>query len=239
MSNPSTGNPNGLVWTGDSDPCAVYWLSQVTISDEGGRTRDVPVVYREMVVQKVGEEELAREIVEKSVYRDSRGKEVQENIANIFLSPDAYQKRGSQNTVAEQLGDIFTANRLPYPTPADDDRIGGARLIDGLLSRRPDVGLLISDKCDELIEAIPTLMRDESRVEDVRKFPGQRSDGIYDALRYALKSQLDAEAVPFDVQRQRILQQCGTNQERFFTDLTLKAKKGSGTGITFGRRRRF
>ena len=227
----------GIDW-GFHDPCAVYWVSQVTIYDEDGQTRDVPVIYREWVDKEVGETEVANKIVELSTYRNSQSKEVQENIANIFLSPDAFAKRGSQNTVAEQLGSIFTKNRLPYPTQADDDRVGGARLIDGLLSKRPP-GLHISDACEELIDTIPMLMTDPTRVEDVRKFPGQRSDGIYDAVRYALKSQLDAEVVPFSVERQRILAQCATNQERFFTDLGLQAKKKQGMGVTFGKRRRF
>jgi hypothetical protein len=132
---------------------------------------------------------------------------------------------------------VFGKNRLPYPTPADDDRVGGARLMDELLSRRPDPGLYISENCEHLLETIPTLMRDDRNVEDVRKVDGQRSDDIYDACRYTLKSQLGAGDMPLSVQRQKILAACGTNQERYFTDLGFQARKKQGIGITFGRRR--
>jgi hypothetical protein len=103
-----------------------------------------------------------------------------ERIREIYLSPDAFARRTSEASVAEQLGDVLQQNGLPRPVPADDDRIGGWQLMYQLLERDAWV---IADKCPRLIECLPLLVRDERRVEDVRKVDG---DDAADAARYGL-----------------------------------------------------
>jgi len=92
-----------------------------------------------------------------------------ERISEVFLSPDAFAHRTSEASIAEQLGEVFTACGLPRPAPADDDRIGGWQLMYQLLESD---SWLITDNCAKLIDCIPQLVRHDGRVEDIRKVDG-------------------------------------------------------------------
>jgi len=48
-----------------------------------------------------------------------------EKIDAVYLSPDAFAHRTSESSIAEQIGEVLTANKLPYPIEADNDRVGG------------------------------------------------------------------------------------------------------------------
>src|SRR5262249_45778077 len=95
---------------------------------------------------------------------------------------DAFAHRTAEASIAEQLGDVLTANGSPRPTAADDDRIGGWQLMYQLLEND---AWLITDHCAKLIECLPQLVRDDKRVEDIRKVDG---DDAADAARYGLVS---------------------------------------------------
>jgi hypothetical protein len=116
---------------------------------------------------------LAQAIVERSG---------REQIREVFLSPDAFAHRAAEASIAEQLGDVLVANGLPRPAPADDDRVGGWQWMYQLLENDAWV---ITENCTKLIEGIPLLVRDEKRIEDVRKMDG---DDAADAARYGLVS---------------------------------------------------
>jgi len=62
---------------------------------------DVVVVYRELVVNETAEGDLATMMVERTPGDERKF------IQREFLSPDAWAKRGSANTVAEQFEDAF------------------------------------------------------------------------------------------------------------------------------------
>jgi hypothetical protein len=104
-----------------------------------------------------------------------------ERITEIFLSPDAFAHRTSEASIAEQLGEVLTLNGLPRPAAADDDRIGGWQLMYQLLESD---AWLITD-CGKLIDSLPLLVRDSTRVEDIRKVDG---DDAADVARYGLVS---------------------------------------------------
>lgn len=131
------------------------------------------VTYREFVQNGLSPRMLAQAIVERSG---------REPIQEVFLSPDAFAHRTSEASIAEQLGEVLAVNGLPRPAPADDDRIGGWQWMYQLLENDAWV---ITDNCAKLIECIPQLVRDASRVEDVRKMDG---DDPADAARYGLVS---------------------------------------------------
>jgi len=76
--------------------------------------------------------------------------------------------------------DVLVANGLPRPTPADDDRIGGWQWMYQLLETDSWV---ITDNCAKLIDCLPQLVRDDRRIEDIRKVDG---DDPADAARYGL-----------------------------------------------------
>ncbi|MGA8368456.1 MAG: hypothetical protein ACLQMT_06435 [Candidatus Acidiferrales bacterium] len=105
-----------------------------------------------------------------------------EHIDAIYLSPDAFARRTDESSIAEQMGDIFVAAGLPRPVPADNDRVGGWMLMYQML----DAGeWFLTENCVELIRTLPSLVRDQARVEDVEKMDG---DDPADAARYGLKT---------------------------------------------------
>ena len=163
------------------------------------------VSYREYVTHRTPPRELASEIVARSLLsqqqqqiprrpqnglaRDdnSEGERADhEKIDAIYLSPDAFARRTDEQSIADQMGDVFVKAGLPRPVPADDDRVGGWMLMYQML----DAGeWLLTDNCIELIRTIPNLIRDPARVEDVEKMDG---DDPADAARYGLKSRYAA-----------------------------------------------
>ena len=169
---------------GFEHPSAVYWFAS---------ERDSVYTYREFVTrqdelrEKLDPARLAEEICK----RNGTDKPKQ-----IFLSPDAFAKRTDQNTIAEQMGEVFQENGLPLPSPADNDRIGGWMLLYQML----DAGLLrVGDNCPSLIRCIPTLIRDEVHIEDVAKMDG---DDPADSWRYGVKTMLAPREKPLGVRIQ-------------------------------------
>lgn len=236
---------------GYNDFSVVCWFSTVTILDEEGNERDVTILYRMYVDFQVGEKDLGDKIVELSTYFDEKGQEQVERFESVYLSPDAFAKKGAQNTIAEQIGDALVEGGLPYPVEADDDRVGGARLMDELMSRKQKVDddpkndipvpeFMISDDCEQALFAVPRLVRNPKNPNDVLKVKrdGDPTDDIYDAIRYGLKSKLAAGTVPLAVQKQRLMNACQTNQERYMLDLSMKHNRRRGNGgIKFMRSR--
>ncbi len=129
------------------------------------------VTYREFVQSGLSPRMLGQAIVERTE---------RERIREIYLSPDAFARRTSEASIAEQLGDVLEQNGLPRPVQVNDDRIGGWQLMYQLLERD---AWIIADSCPRLIECLPLLVRDDRRVEDVRKMEG---DDAADAARYGL-----------------------------------------------------
>jgi len=179
---------------GFQHPSAVYWhcavpagvtrdSSFVTCGREslqsGGHESPVSshqsriITYREFVQNGLSPRMLAQGIAERSG---------RENICEVFLSPDAFAHRTAEASIAEQLGDVLTANGLPRPAPADDDRIGGWQFMYQLLESNV---WAITENCTKLIECMPTLVRDNVRHEDIRKMEG---DDPADSARYGLVS---------------------------------------------------
>jgi len=177
---------------GFQHPSAVYWHCAVPGSagfqpaglagaaesenrrqDAGATQRSRIVTYREFMQNGLSPRMLAQGIAERS------GREA---ISEVFLSPDAFAHRTAEASIAEQLGDVLTANGLPRLAPADDDRIGGWQFMYQLLESNAWV---ITENCTKLIECMPTLIRDNVRQEDIRKMDG---DDPADSARYGLVS---------------------------------------------------
>ncbi len=161
----------GIDW-GFAHSAVVEWACQ------DGKTAKQ---YREYKVQGIGPGALAHEIVDRS-----RG----EKIDAVYLSPDAFAHRTSESSIAEQIGAVLTANKLPFPTEADNDRVGGwMRMYEMLQAGEWQIG----DTCTALIESLPMLTRDEKKPEDGIKFDG---DDALDATRYLLYSRSRARQAP-------------------------------------------
>jgi phage terminase large subunit len=172
---------------GFQHPSAVYWHCAIPqavtrATSHGENTfHESPVAshesrivtYREFVQSGLSPRMLAQGIAERSG---------RERISDVFLSPDAFAHRTSEASIAEQLGEVLGASGLPRPAPADDDRIGGWQLMYQLLESD---AWLITENCAKLIDCLPQLVRDDRRVEDIRKVDG---DDPADAARYGLVS---------------------------------------------------
>ena len=172
---------------GFQHPSAVYWhcamprtatsyqRSATRNPEPGSEVRDDSaariVTYREFVQNGLSPRMLGQAIAERC--KD-------EKIQEIYLSPDAFAHRTSEASIAEQLGEVLAANGLPRPSQAGDDRIGGWQLMYQLLEQDAWV---ITENCGKLIECLPQLVRDNRRVEDVRKVEG---DDPADAARYGI-----------------------------------------------------
>lgn len=169
-------------------PSAVYWHCAVPYDsgvipsggapaaqprDDSSRGGPLIFTYREFVQPQLSAKMLAQAIVEHTG---------REQIAEVFLSPDAFATRTSDTSVASQMGEIFAANGLPQPAHAEDDRVHGWQLMYSLLA---EGRWLIGQNCERLIACIPTLICDERNVEDIRKRDG---DDPADSARYGLVS---------------------------------------------------
>jgi terminase large subunit-like protein len=163
---------------GFEHPSAVYW--------HAARPDGAVLTYREFVANHLSPRMLGQAIAERSLDAEGRF----ERIAEVYLSPDAYARRSSESTIAEQLGDVLAQNGLPRPSPADDDRVGGWMFLYQMLEQEQWV---IADSCARLIECLPTLTRDPANVEDVLKSSG---DDPADSARYGLKTRLAPGRAP-------------------------------------------
>ncbi len=157
-------------------------------------------IYRELVINRHGPKALAQEIVD-------RCQSSLEKIDSIFLSPDAFAQRTSEDSIAEQMRQIFIHNGLPSPQRADDDRVGGWMLMREMLERGE---LCIGSNCGKLITTLAQMRRDERKVEDCLKFEG---DDAADSARYALKSRLGAGRPPMEERVLARLDTCGSQAD--------------------------
>lgn len=167
---------------GFEHPSAVYWHTQ----DESNKTH----TYRELVVRHTDPPDLAAAICQ--AIKDGEEFEGEEEIDAIYLSPDAFAKRDSRWTFEEQMRAVFRENKFPAPIRADDDRKGGWMLMYNLLKRGY---WTIASECQELIQTLPILIRDEKDPEDILKMSG---DDSADSARYGIKSRLGAAKVPVE-----------------------------------------
>jgi phage terminase large subunit len=174
---------------------SVHWHTKGLVSPEQAKkyldrdwekARELVFTYRERVVAGTGERQLGALIVE--------GCE-KEKISRFFLSPDAFAKKTSANTIAEEIGDVVKQFGVTRPELADNDRIGGWRLMHDLIEADE---WFISSDCPEALSAIPVLKHDELKREDVEK-TDEMSDDVADELRYGLKTMLGSRAKPFAV----------------------------------------
>jgi hypothetical protein len=185
---------------GRAHDSAVYWHAQDANTTKTYRefiragTDSVRKASRDSttVDGSFGARALAQEIVDRSIlYTQPDGTRVFEPIEAVYLSPDAYAKKTDENTVAEQINQVFRDNHWTVQcTSADNDRKGGWALMADMLEH--DDWLICAD-CTLLISTLPMLTKDEEDPEDCVKFDG---DDSVDSARYGLKSHLKGRKPP-------------------------------------------
>lgn len=204
---------------GFADHAAHLWLASGKMSPSDAAKHlaiatdwpiEVVIVYRELIVQEMAEADLAMKFVDMTPD--------DEQPERFFLSPDAWAKKGSANTVAEQFQAILERHHFPLPEMADNDRIGGWRLlyngfrqssslrgasVDAERARQGPL-LFVSADCPGVISSVPLAVRDEDDLNDVVRAPTLWED-VTDALRYAYKSMLAPRSkAPRAIRRQMV-----------------------------------
>lgn len=107
-------------------------------------------------------------------------------------SPDLWNRRQDSGKSGFEI--MQSVPGMPPMRPADDRRIPGWRVVREYLSDRDDgiPGILISERCRELIRCLPALLFDKSRSEDASGEPHSVTHSP-EALRYALMSRFAAD----------------------------------------------
>ncbi|MGA7885244.1 MAG: hypothetical protein WCA44_05830 [Acidobacteriaceae bacterium] len=215
--------------------CVTYWHAMGEMSPADVKKHlgwdvrfalKVIVTYREYIAggeaapdsggnRELDEEDIARQIVERTPANE------RSQLSDFFLSPDAFGKKSSKNTIAQTVGEILMAHEMPYPRQADDERVTGWSLMSKLMlatkrkGQRGEEVWLINANCPELVAAIPLQMRDPKKLEDVLKTDlsaAKLDQDCTDAARYGLKSKLQPGQKPKEVEAEeklRVLQEAG------------------------------
>src|SRR5277367_1930539 len=153
---------------------------------------EVVTIYRSHAEKESEETALVRKCI--GSMADHEKKRVQ----RYFLSVDAWEKNSSGHSTAERIAEELRRNGLPHCEQADNNRVGGWRLLYAMMKKTCDVMagcmsptredddwdnegggysvktplLFISADCENLRDSIPLLVRDNKhpgRAEDVLK----------------------------------------------------------------------
>ena len=176
-----TPEPWQKVWiSGDwgfTDPSVIHWHA---LDESGG-----VVTFKEFEVKGKTPEELANQIALYSTGLD---------VSYFYFSPDAFAKRNSTHTIADEVGAVLKAHNLPYPTRADNDRVGGWQLMYQLIRNGK---WRITKDCPILLKSLPLLQRETDKdgksTEDCAPHP---NDHAPDSARYGLKSHFGRSKKP-------------------------------------------
>lgn len=210
--------------------CVVLWFARVRIRDpladilrDGRKTRNIIIVYRELVLRKMNEYDLAEKICEKnwSTAEDF------DRIQSIYLSPDRFGDDKPEHSIAENMGDVFAENGLPRPERANNSRVDGWRLTYTLFDMDD---LAILDRCTDTIESIPKLQRDEKDPEDAAKEGSDLFLDVCESLRYGVMSYASAQAKPKELEFAEELEKIKDPTARYIRYLQLGQKK-TGDGM--------
>jgi hypothetical protein len=205
------------------------------------------IQYREFVGSDIEEPLLAQTIAAKTPDTEKR------EIRDHWMGHDAWAKRGSANTVVEQMEPILRREGMPVLSHADIDRIGGWRLMYNCLAsarrfrkwsgtpyiEKPEDQpmFFVSAACPDTVDSIPLLMCDstddpDGNPLDVRKDRGKMHDDVGDMVRYGLKSYLRAQPkAPREVIEMETYQRYQDPTARAMAILKLRADSDSGQYI--------
>lgn len=186
---------------------------------------EVVTIYRSHAEKESEETALVRKCI--GAMADHEKKRVQ----RYFLSVDAWEKNSTGHSTAERIAAELKRNGLPYCEQADNNRIGGWRLLYAMMKKTCDVMsgcmsptredddwdnegggysvktplLFLSSDCENLIQSVPLAVRDTKhpgRAEDVLKTT-QDADDDLDMMRYLVKSMLRSQqTAPLEVRAQ-------------------------------------
>jgi phage terminase large subunit len=211
---------------------SIHWHASGLVSPEDARrhlgrewseAREVVITYREHVVAGRPEMLLAQDFVERCDNDDRR------ELSRFFMSPETF---GERNAVADIFRKVFREHSLPQPEEARNDRVNGWRFIHTLIEQDR---WFVSDRCEGALTAIPSLIYDDKKLEDVMK-TSKVSDDIADEVRYGLFSMLGPSAKPYEVRLRETLAPIQDMTAKHLAHLDFKRKnRKRSAGFTVGR----
>ncbi len=113
----------------------------------------------------------------------------------MYLSPDAWNDRGDQHTLAGQMNEVLIPHGLVF-VKAQNDRAGGAMLTYELLR---DGTILVADNCKLLAPAIESAEHDPAQPEAILNIPNDPRSDARDAFRYGIYSYHREAMKPLEV----------------------------------------
>jgi phage terminase large subunit len=173
----------GIDWGFNHATC-VLWFTIARTTNALGESGERIVCYRELVRRGLNEQALADEIIK---YNSG------DKIANVYLSPERFNRINEEHTIADRMGDVLAGVGLPRPERANNDRVGGWRLVYTLLDTE---GFVVAANCKDLIDSFPQLMRDEKDLEDAAREGNELYLDVCESLRYGLMSYFNPRKVP-------------------------------------------
>jgi hypothetical protein len=217
---------------GFDHPHCVLWHCE----DEHGHI----ITYREQWGREVGESELGRLVTEQSQGEKLIAFPFSWDAGKLSKRSQRTHPKSSIQLLADELG-----KDMPRPFPADSSpgsRISGWRLMYQLLDN--EMWQIVEDDCPNLVDCLPSLIRDPDNTEDVLKtdfVENQIGDDPADAARMGLQYMLGSAVKPFEVRLQERLKDVpieGTGRYIAHLQFNQKEKQDNQTAVYFGRKPR-
>jgi len=126
----------------------------------------------------------------------------------MYLSPDAWNDRGDQHTLAGQMNNVLVPHGLVF-AHAKNERSGGAMLTYELLR---DGTILVADSCKLLVPAIESAEHEPAQPEAILNVPNDPRSDARDAFRYGICSYHREAMKPLEVRvEERVKSQWATD----------------------------
>lgn len=161
--------PNGRILLLDEYP-----------SDEKGARRERVIPFTQNVYNKF--------------FKKQDGEEQAKRILDYYMSPDSWNDRGDDHTLADQMDKVLEEHGLSV-SRADNDRAGGASLMYSLIESG-EFG--VCDSCPNTIESLESRIVDPDEPVKVFKNVSDPLDDYFDMARYGLYSDHKAPRKPLD-----------------------------------------
>lgn len=151
-------------------------------------------VTKEFVRSGLDSVELAHMLVELTHRKNHEGRRIVVPLDALYLSHECFNRIDGPRSRADEMGEVFRRNDIPWPSRANKDRVTGISLIRTLLNNGR---LKISADCPKLIAGLKRALRNPDRPEDMLKEDG---DDEVDTLRYLVATDMRVADLPFEAQ---------------------------------------
>jgi hypothetical protein len=182
----------GFDW-GRAHAAAIIWMTLADCRLLDGSYKQKVVVYRELVLKGRTGRQLGEELIKLS------GKE---KISAIYFSHEQFAKKWDEHSPAVELSKQLRDGGLPAVSRGTTDRTGRAVFLYEKLAAGEFVVL---DSCPQVISAIPSVVRNDKKLEDILKTPTD-ADDVIDALTIGLFGQLHSKGKPESLKTQERIQ---------------------------------